>query len=98
MLPLVQLHCLASFDVKIKVAAVMAELTDASFMRASTLTVPTVPSAPPSVIVQTYLPAMLPITSLAAEGHMPLSLKYSESGVLPPALRLTASETCERAM
>src|SRR5678816_3292921 len=97
-LPLVQLHCLASLDVRISVPSVMALLTPVFFILASTLMVPTVVTAPPRVIVQTYLPARLPITSPACAGQEPLSLKYSANGVLPPAVRLTASDTCERAM
>ena len=56
------------------------------------------PEPPPNDTVEVYLPDKLPITSDDARGQVPLSEKYSASGVLALADRLTASDTWARAM
>src|SRR5260221_7155204 len=52
----------------------------------------------PIDIEDVYLPVVLPITSLAAVGQIPWEAKYSAIGVLAEPSKLTASDTCARAM
>src|SRR5688572_22278411 len=71
-----------------------ALLTPTDFISACSVRPPVV--AAPTLIetALTYLPLVVPMTSDAVVGQTPLSAKYSDSGVLPPAVKLIASDTC----
>ena len=96
----VQVQVLPPSDVaRFNMPLVMPVLTVAVLIFAVTVMEVVVwPEPEPNDTVEVYLPAWLPMTSDASNGQVPLSEKYSASGVLALADRLTASDTWARAM